>query len=88
MLLESEDAFYEGSSKGPPLGHMKYITKDLQSFLKDNHLLVQVQAKLSPEAIVQRVELKVEEIFSVAIGNSKNRSKVQAETARGIFNAF
>ena len=34
------------------------------------------------------MEIDTVEIFSVAIGNSKSRSKVQAETARGILNAF
>ena len=87
-MLQSQDAFYEGSSKGSPLGHMKYITRDLQSVLSDSNLSVQVQAKLSPEAIVEQVEIKAVEIFSVAIGNSKNRSRMQAQTARGIFNAF
>ena len=87
-MLESEDAFYEGSSKGSPLGHMKYITKDLQVFLKDNNLLVDVQAKLSPEVIVQQIEMESEQIFSVAVGNSNSRTKVQAEAARGIFNIF
>ena len=87
-MLESDDTFYEGSSKGSPLGYMKFITRDLQNVLNDKDLSVQVQAKLCVEAIVQRVEIDTVEIFSVAIGNSKNRSKVQAETARGIFNAF
>ena len=67
---------------------MKYITRDLQSVLHDNNLSVQLKAKMSPEAVVEKVRMEAVDIFSVYIGNSNSRSKAQSETARGIFSIF
>ena len=64
-MLESRDSYYEGGSNGSPLGHMNHITKDLQSVLLEKNASVQVQAKISPEAIVSRVELTAVNLFPV-----------------------
>ena len=88
QMLESRNPFFEGAGKGSPLGYMCHVTRDLRKNLFDNNLRVKVQEKITPESILNRIQVETLEIFPVAVGSSSNRTKAQEQLARGAFNSF
>ena len=88
QMLESRNPFFEGAGKGSPLGYMCHVTRDIRKNLIDKNLRVKVQEKISPESILNRIQVETLEIFPVAVGSSSNRTKAQEQLARGAFNSF
>ena len=85
--LTSEESFYNGR-EGSPLGYVKFISKELQTFLQDNNLDIKEVNKISPEIIEHQVVLKEQKIFSSVLGSSHNRSEEQIRTAKIEFDKF
>ena len=85
----SLEAGYEYSlKKGTPLGYLNFISKDIESRLKEEKLSIRQIPKLSSSTVEDRLSIEEFSIFDTTLGNSKTRTKEQEEIARKQFIKF
>ena len=85
-LMRSDEKFYDGKN-GTPLGYLVHQSKFTQKSLTEENLEVAVTKVLTVEAMTGQETLEEEKIFKSSIGNSKNRTKQQIETATDFLKA-
>ena len=85
-LMRSDEKFYDGKN-GTPLGYLEHQSKFTQKSLTEENLEVAVTKVLTVEAMTGQETLEEEKIFKSSIGNSKNRTKQQIETATDFLKA-
>ena len=86
-LIMSDEKFYDGRN-GTPLGYLEHQSKEIRKTLEEENLTVAVTSVLTVEAMLGQETLEEEKIFKSSIGNSKNRTKLQVESAKREFKDF
>ena len=82
-------AGYEYNVKeGTPLGYLNFVSKEIESKLKEEKLTIRKIQKLSTNILEEKSTIQEVSIFNIELGNSKNRTREQENIAREQFEEF